>query len=85
MIARARGCGPCGVSILILSMTTAASTQLNKMILRIVIALGPSGPDQGGLVARVPGELAGHSDRSHRSTLGIESLSVANSYLLRCP
>jgi hypothetical protein len=63
MIARARGCGPCGVSILILSViATAASTQLNKMILRIVIALGPSGPDQGGLVARVPGELAGHSD-----------------------
>ena len=54
MIARARGCGPCGVSSLILSVlaTTASITQLNRMILRIVIAIGPSGPRQGELVAK---------------------------------
>src|SRR5215831_18052154 len=53
MIARGRGCGPCGVSILILSViATAASTQPNTMILSIVIALGPFGADEGALVAQ---------------------------------
>src|SRR5215472_14816509 len=45
MSARSRGCGPSGVASLTLSViATAASTQLNTMTLRIVIALGPSGP-----------------------------------------
>ena len=53
MIARARGCGPCGVSILILSaIATAASTQLNRMILRIVVTLGPSGIDRASWLQR---------------------------------
>jgi len=51
MIARARGCGPCGVSILILSaIARAASPQLNRMILRITIALG--GRPRSGRVGR---------------------------------
>ena len=32
--------------------TAASITQLNRMILRIVITLGPSGPRQGELVAK---------------------------------
>ena len=45
MSARARGCGPCGVSSLTLSVIAiAVSTQPNTMTLRIVIALGLSGP-----------------------------------------
>jgi hypothetical protein len=62
----------CGVSSLTLSViATAASTQPNTMILSVVIALGPSGPDQGELVATVPGESAGHSDPGHMPTLRI--------------
>jgi len=56
MIARARGCGPCGVSILILSViATAASTQPNRMILRTVFTLALRAPSgdwlQGGYLA----------------------------------
>jgi hypothetical protein len=50
-VARARGCGPCGVSSLTLSVIAiAASTQPNTMILSVVIALGPSGLGVGNRV-----------------------------------
>jgi len=67
------GCGPCGVSTLILSViATAASTQLNTMILSIVIAPAPSGPDRASWPQDCLMKAAVHSDRGHRPTPEIE-------------
>jgi hypothetical protein len=56
-----------GVSSLSLSViATTASTQPNTITLRIVIALGPSGPDKGALATEYMAMYSTRSAVPHR-------------------
>ena len=71
MIARARGCGPCGVSSLTLSViATAASTQPNTTTLSTVILAVPI-----KICSTVDVDCEGNSDLCHSGRWQLRQLS----------